>query len=1035
MAISESLNSLPNRCQQQFKQIVHLYDQRVYKRALKLADGMLKKYPNQSDILAMKAFILAALYTDPNDARHKEAYECVKKSIKLNMKNPMCWHCLGTLYRSDHDYNEANKCFKNALKFDRNDMVVLRDLATVYIQTRNYAGYREKRNEILKLRPDLRVNWVAVAIGNHLCGYYNSAISSLMSLDSIGQSCVYIDNKEKDRIRLFPFLDSIQASELILYFVMILIDAGRYQQAIEFLKDNEAQILDRTIYLFTLGYLYLYCNINIFRESYLIFEELLKLYPDDDYAILGFMMTSKDLDGIIIPPKNNIFDIKTKCGEIEEIRKQEVSYTINNLKIDVHPLIKVTHQYFHPRSSSGIIYFPLFGRILIDKQDENSPNNIDRYGWKEVERISNNTFMIINCNENNKVSYDYSMEILNNFFEELETRYPKSDSIKRIAMAVLSEKYFEKRFREYVLVKVNKNVSTLLSIFKYICEVDISKKKLIHTILTKMITEKEDNLTSNCQSDNINEIMASLYSIYAQHLDCMGYPLKGLEFINKALSLVDDRADYYSIKSKLLKHLHKFKEASDNSEFARTLENNDRYLNTKAISAYLKNGDINKAIELAKIFTTQPEINKINKLKKELSKDKNEHSNNNESINLQIIWFDKRIASCYEFLLKDQKKSLEYYFKILDSIDTMFHDQYDYHLYCLRKLTLSRYIEFLRMQDKIFSMRQYRIISVRVWKILWYILYNNMKAYQNLEDNLQSHNSKSSNFNVQESTDKNRDNKKNQNLDKNSQTITSSKLEERVFQDYNVTWNKAHEIVQHLRSDAMFYCKSQVVTYIHYFLSFKINKISRETSLAVCSQSLHRLYILENYSVNIQDNFGLFPTLLGHFCLKFIPEVFSIDINEESSNLNFILDLIYKQMSDYTGGRCVDQLTVKSSYINFLYNKYTKRYDCKLIGPLIAILRLYSISEDINNLYYHFITSTDILKLSGSTQSAILLYRLLLLINQIDKAQIVLEHYDLSIRCFVEGSHCNIPLGSSPIIDQIKDISILTNIPEMVFLE
>ncbi|XP_664876.1 hypothetical protein [Cryptosporidium hominis TU502] len=93
-----SLATLSTRDQQQFKNIVQLYDQRIYKRSLKLTETMLKKYPKQGDLLSMKAFILGAMHPESKDEKHKEAYECAKEAIKQNMKNPMSWHCLGTLY-------------------------------------------------------------------------------------------------------------------------------------------------------------------------------------------------------------------------------------------------------------------------------------------------------------------------------------------------------------------------------------------------------------------------------------------------------------------------------------------------------------------------------------------------------------------------------------------------------------------------------------------------------------------------------------------------------------------------------------------------------------------------------------------------------------------------------------------------------------------------------------------------------------------------------------------------------------------------
>ena len=88
---------LPQKEAAVFKTIVKFYETKQYKKALKSADSILKKFPEHGETLAMRGLTLNCM------DRKKEAYEHVRLGLKKNMMSHVCWHVYGLLYRSDRD--------------------------------------------------------------------------------------------------------------------------------------------------------------------------------------------------------------------------------------------------------------------------------------------------------------------------------------------------------------------------------------------------------------------------------------------------------------------------------------------------------------------------------------------------------------------------------------------------------------------------------------------------------------------------------------------------------------------------------------------------------------------------------------------------------------------------------------------------------------------------------------------------------------------------------------------------------------------
>ncbi|XP_050416023.1 N-alpha-acetyltransferase 15, NatA auxiliary subunit [Patella vulgata] len=220
-----SINPLPPKENALFKRILKCYEQKQYKSGLKFAKQILTnvKFAEHGETLAMKGLTLNCL------GRKEEAYDYVRRGLRNDLKSHVCWHVYGLLQRSDRKYEEAIKCYRHALKWDKDNLQILRDLSLLQIQMRDLEGYKDTRYQLLVLRPGQRASWIGYAMSYHLLKDYTMA---LRILDEF---------RKTQSVKTYDY----EHSELLMYQNFVMREAGMYKEALEFLSENDEQLLDR----------------------------------------------------------------------------------------------------------------------------------------------------------------------------------------------------------------------------------------------------------------------------------------------------------------------------------------------------------------------------------------------------------------------------------------------------------------------------------------------------------------------------------------------------------------------------------------------------------------------------------------------------------------------------------------------------------------------------------------------------------------------------------------------------------------------
>jgi len=255
--------ALPKKEADLFRATVKFYETKQYKKGLKSAESVLKKFPNHGETLAMRGLLMNCL------DRKEEAHENVKRGLAVDVRSHVCWHVYGLLHRSERNYPMAIKCYLNALRIDTGNRQILRDLALLQIQMRDLKGYLETKRKILLQQPNNRVNWVSYAVAYHLYGH------PAMALEVLTKFLL----TQKDRSEEEAASERYEDSELLLYFNLIKQEQGKYQEALDHLEESRPKIVDHLALRQKRAELLLF--LGRFEEARAQIRDLLTLGPDN----------------------------------------------------------------------------------------------------------------------------------------------------------------------------------------------------------------------------------------------------------------------------------------------------------------------------------------------------------------------------------------------------------------------------------------------------------------------------------------------------------------------------------------------------------------------------------------------------------------------------------------------------------------------------------------------------------------------------------------------------------------------------------
>ena len=200
-----------------------------------------------------------------------------------------------------------------------------------------------------------------------------------------------------------------------------------------------------------------------------------------------------------------------------------------------------------------------------------------------------------------------------------------------------------------------------------------------------------DSDESNRNTESVTCLLWAYYYM-AQHYDFLSDSQQAFKYIDLAMEHTPTLIELFVTKAKIYKHVGQIDEAVKCMDEAQSLDTADRYLNSKCAKYLLRANRIQDAEEMCAKFTR-------------------EGVSASENLNeMQCMWYQSEVALAHQRLEKwgeALKKCIE--------IDRHFaeinEDQFDFHTYCMRKMTLRSYIELLRLEDILKSHNFYFIAA------------------------------------------------------------------------------------------------------------------------------------------------------------------------------------------------------------------------------------------------------------------------------------------------------------------------------------
>ncbi|RZF41926.1 hypothetical protein LSTR_LSTR005694 [Laodelphax striatellus] len=192
------------------------------------------------------------------------------------------------------------------------------------------------------------------------------------------------------------------------------------------------------------------------------------------------------------------------------------------------------------------------------------------------------------------------------------------------------------------------------------------------------------NYATELKNDSLQKEPASalLWAYYylAQHYDFLADTEKALHYINLAIDHTPTLIELFVTKGRIYKHAGNVMEAFTWLDEAQELDTADRYINSKCAKYMLRANLIKEAEDTCSKFTR-------------------EGVSAMESLNeMQCMWFQTECALAYQ---RQEKwgDALKKCHEVDRHFSEIIEDQFDFHTYCMRKMTLRSYVGLLRLED------------------------------------------------------------------------------------------------------------------------------------------------------------------------------------------------------------------------------------------------------------------------------------------------------------------------------------------------
>ncbi|XP_076665580.1 N-alpha-acetyltransferase 15/16 isoform X2 [Andrena cerasifolii] len=266
-------------------------------------------------------------------------------------------------------------------------------------------------------------------------------------------------------------------------------------------------------------------------------------------------------------------------------------------------------------------------------------------------------------------------------YEEL---FPRALAPRRLQLNYAGGDEFKSLVDRYLRRGLHKGVPPLFvnlrSLYSDQPKVDIIQSLVLqYKEALKVHGHFSDQETENQQREPASALLWTYYYL-AQHYDHLGLTEKALNEIDAAIEHTPTLIELFVTKGRIYKHAGNVQEAYKWLDEAQGLDTADRYINSKCAKYMLRANLIKEAEETCGKFTREGVL---------------AMENLNE---MQCMWIQTEAANAYKRLGK-YGEALKKCHEVDRHFSEIIEDQFDFHTYCMRKMTLRSYVGLLRLED------------------------------------------------------------------------------------------------------------------------------------------------------------------------------------------------------------------------------------------------------------------------------------------------------------------------------------------------
>lgn len=270
-------------------------------------------------------------------------------------------------------------------------------------------------------------------------------------------------------------------------------------------------------------------------------------------------------------------------------------------------------------------------------------------------------------------------------FKKFQESYPRAMCPKRLPLDVATGDAFQAVLDDYLRGGLRKGVPPL---FVNVRSLHSQPDKA--AIMAKLILQYYENLTrsghfSREDADNnlpVEPASAVVWTLLflAQHYDYKRDTEKALEYINAAIDHTPTLIELFIAKGRIYKHAGDPVEAYMWLDEAQSMDTADRYINSKCAKYMMRADLIKEAEDICGKFTREG-VSAMENL--------------NE---MQCMWFQTECALAYQRMGR-WGDALKKCHEVDRHFSEIIEDQFDFHTYCMRKMTMRAYVGLLRLED------------------------------------------------------------------------------------------------------------------------------------------------------------------------------------------------------------------------------------------------------------------------------------------------------------------------------------------------